>query len=236
MPAWSTHRYNVWCLVFASTLLTACSSLPQPLNGASPSRAVETAVKIEEVQEPVACIPQAPSEPQSTLPVPAQKPQPPQKCRTKIIYQPVQIENKLLIGEVENVTFPGVNNLVMKARIDTGAETSSLHTSDNRIFERDGSRWVSFTIALEDGKGVTIERPLIRTVLIKQKGNKEPERRPVVMMKAHLGNLERVVEFTLANREGFEFPALLGRNFLKDIAIVDVSHDFLATSGSDDTE
>ena len=73
-----------------------------------------------------------------------------------------------------------------------------------------------------------MERPLSRVVLIKRKGA-ESQERPVVVMNVRIGKLERSSEFTLASREGFEFPVLIGRNFLTDEAIVDVSHEYLAS-------
>jgi len=137
---------------------------------------------------------------------------------------------KAVAGAVELLSFPGPGNLVLEARVDTGAKTSSLHVSTWKEFERDGARWVSFTLPTVSGKDtgdlLTLERPLSRVVLIKGR-EKENQRRPVVQMKVRLGEIERRIEFTLADRSDFEFPALLGRNFLLDTVVVDVSSRFL---------
>jgi hypothetical protein len=65
-------------------------------------------------------------------------------------------------------------------------------------------------------------------VLIKQHG-RDPERRYVVRMWLTLGDIRSRVDVTLSDREDFEYPLLVGRNFLVDSAIVDVSRQHLQT-------
>ncbi|CAM3602752.1 RimK/LysX family protein [Parendozoicomonas haliclonae] len=228
MPACRIRWYKLLCLAFAGSFLTACQSIAPVL---SQDTAPPTVMDKKPQAEQAETGEKEPSLTPETKPLPLCKPVEPKPviCRTQVIYQPVKIDDKLTIGEVETIVLPGIDNLALKARIDTGAETSSLHITSSRLFERDGKRWVAFTVPLNENDSVTLERPLSRTVLIKQKENMESMRRMVVVLSVRLGTLERNVEFTLADREGFEFPALIGRNFLKDMAIVDVGHEFLAT-------
>ncbi|BFM12749.1 hypothetical protein R50072_29020 [Simiduia litorea] len=131
----------------------------------------------------------------------------------------------LVIGVAENVTLdpPGVK---VKARIDTGAETSSLHASNIIPFERDGERWVRFEFSPnDDAETVTIERPLSRKVKIKRH-DADSTRRRVVEMRVRLGDIDEEIEVTLTDRSEFSFPMLIGRNFLTDNAVVDVSKSF----------
>ena len=217
MPARRTRRRNICWLIFASTLLTACQSLDFP-HTETPSTAADTEVTQETVQ---VCAPEE-VEPRIETRV---------VTRTEVIYQPVSIENKLVIGAVEAVSFSGIDDLMLDARIDTGATTSSLHVTSSQIFERDGARWVSFTFpkdGVDGNEEITLERPLARSVLIKRKGVDSQER-PVIIMNIRIGKLERTSEFTLTDRTGFEFPVLIGRNFLTDMAIVDVSHEYLVS-------
>jgi hypothetical protein len=128
----------------------------------------------------------------------------------------------LIIGEVEPVSINKVG-LTMSARIDTGAETSSLNATGITVFERDGKRWVKFTVKDSiSGKTAEVESRLKRTVLIKWQDG-APEERPVVKLQARLGAVEQVSEFTLTDRSSFEFPVLIGRNFLNGKFIVDVN-------------
>jgi hypothetical protein len=130
--------------------------------------------------------------------------------------------NLPIVGAVEWATVePG--NLRMEARIDTGAETSSIHSEDVRLVERDGKRYVYFKLLNPDtGEVVEMEERLRRRVLIKQP-DREPERRYVVRLWITLGDTEARVEVSLSDRDVFEYPLLIGRNFLTDVVIVDVS-------------
>lgn len=140
--------------------------------------------------------------------------------------------DKTILGEQEWVWIDsaGAN---YKARVDTGATTSSLNATDIQEFERDGKTWVRFNLAHtrnEEGEAeptATIEAPVTRWVKIRQATTTELERRPVVELRVRLGNLHERAQFTLADRSHMEFPVLLGREFFKDIAMVDVSQAYI---------
>ena len=73
---------------------------------------------------------------------------------------------------------------------------------------------------------ITVERPIKRLVEIKQLAG-ESQRRPIVIMSLRLGSIEEQVEMTLSDRTDFVYPILIGRNFLRDRAIVDVSRKYV---------
>lgn len=128
----------------------------------------------------------------------------------------------VLIGEVEPVTIQKVG-LTMPARIDTGAETSSLTATDIVLYERDSKRWVKFTVKdPKSKKAVKMESKLTRIVNIKSHGA-EPEDRPVVTLRSLLGSVDKKIEFSLTDRSAFQYPILIGRNFLDGNFIVDIS-------------
>lgn len=108
----------------------------------------------------------------------------------------------------------------VKAKLDTGATTSSIDARNQEVFKRDGKRWVRFTIEDRDGREVELERRVERFVKIRRPDDKF-DRRPVVKMSLCLGRELRSVEVSLADREGFVYPVLLGRNFLAGVAVVD---------------
>lgn len=134
---------------------------------------------------------------------------------------------KLLLGRSEWLGFP-LQRLVLAARIDSGANTSSLDAQDLVDFERDGQQWVRFSVHFQDGeqaREVEIEAPVIRRVRIRQAVGAES--RPVVQLPVRIGQSNHKVEFTLTDRGELTYPALLGRRFMMDVAMVDVSKTFI---------
>ena len=88
-----------------------------------------------------------------------------------------------------------------RARVDSGAETSSLSAKDVVEFERDGDDWVRFTF--------------------------EHDSSDPVEMDIHLGDRLQRTEFTLTDRSRMTYPVLLGRAFLIDLYVVDVARSYI---------
>ena len=133
--------------------------------------------------------------------------------------------DKMVVGEMERVWIdpPGVS---LTARVDTGAHSSSLHAENLVEFERDGDDWVRFDVVADDSN-TTLERPVTRYVRVFQQADPVGTRRPVVAVRLRLGDVQDSFEFTLADRSHLNFQMLLGRNFLTDMALVDVGRQFV---------
>ncbi|WP_350113641.1 RimK/LysX family protein [Nitrosomonas sp.] len=134
-----------------------------------------------------------------------------------------KIDAKTVLGGIEMVHLdpPG---LEFSARIDTGAQTSSLNALDIVEFERDGKPFVKFNlIHPQTGEKIELTRRLRRYARVKELGNRESQRRPVVRMRVILADIDEQINFTLENRSRFKHQVLIGRNLLQDLAIVDVS-------------
>ncbi len=139
--------------------------------------------------------------------------------------------HQVVLGEVEHVQIKALKQ-TYDARVDTGAATSSLNAIDISEFERNGKKWVRFH--LSDGETKTdesnwIEAPILRYVRIRQSTNKETERRAVIELWVKIGTINEKAEFTLADRSQMSHPILLGREFIRDIAVVDVSRKYILT-------
>jgi|TARA_B110000879_G_scaffold96103_1_gene131201 hypothetical protein len=114
-------------------------------------------------------------------------------------------------------------DLWVESRIDTGADTTSIHAEDIQLIEKDGKRYVNFVlIDAVTGSRHPQELRLRRRVLIKQSDGPD-QRRYVVRMWVTLGETRSRIDVNLTDRTNFEYPLLIGRNFLTDTLIVDVS-------------
>jgi len=134
--------------------------------------------------------------------------------------------SKEIIGAIEWLYMnpPGRH---YRARVDSGAETSSLSASDVVEFERDGDNWVRFTFQHDSSsEPVQIELPVKRTVLVRQASAEDAVRRFVVEIDIRLGEQLQATEFTLTDRSSMTYPVLLGRAFLMDLYVIDVSRSY----------
>jgi hypothetical protein len=129
------------------------------------------------------------------------------------------VDQKIVAGVIEPIAI-GASGTVVDAKLDTGADTCSLDARNIQTFDRDGRKWVRFDVASRDGASETLEAPVVRTVRIKGDDRSRP-RRPIVRLSICLGNVQREVEVNLANRRGYSYSALVGRNFLSGYIVVD---------------
>lgn len=130
---------------------------------------------------------------------------------------------KIVIGALEYVRLVPPN-VVLKARIDTGAKTTSIDAREITPFERDGKQWVRF-VCVFGKKEHTIERKVVKTVQIKRHGA-ESQDRYVVKMRVILGDVSQLISVNLSDREEYKYPVLIGRNFLRDFFMVDVAKKY----------
>lgn len=126
-----------------------------------------------------------------------------------------------MLGWVEYVEFekPRVR---LKAKLDTGATTSSLNAMNLRRFRRGGQSWVRFDVLDPDRRGerITFEAPVVRMARIRRHDGQFQER-PVVYLKMCLGHVMLRRQFTLIDRSDFNYQVLVGRNFLRGHIVVD---------------
>lgn len=131
----------------------------------------------------------------------------------------------MTLGWVERV---GVINtgLVMNAKIDTGADNSSINASSIDYVTRDGSTWVRFKIQDQNGTGIALERPLVRIGQIKRKEGGYLER-PVVTLDLCVAGQMVNAEVNLADRDHFKYPMLVGRSLMARRFLVDPERTYI---------
>lgn len=138
-----------------------------------------------------------------------------------------RVKGKLVVGEVEKAFLVGPN-FIFDARIDSGAETSSMDARNVQRFERDGQEWVRFDIPVpgKDDEFKSLERKVVRNVRIIQANEEDYERRAVVELQFRIGDHEQKAEFTLSDRAHLTYTLLIGRNILRDVMLIDVGKEY----------
>lgn len=124
-----------------------------------------------------------------------------------------------VLGWVEQISLSS-EQLPMEAKIDTGADVSSVHVEAMQHLVRDGRPWVEFTLRGTNGEQRVLQRAIVRVAGIKLK-TRGIQQRPVVLLQVCIGNRRQNAEFNLARRDQFRYPVLLGRSFLRGRYLVD---------------
>lgn len=132
---------------------------------------------------------------------------------------------KEVVGWVENIRiYPG--DIMLRAKVDTGAKTSSLGCECKNTFLRDGKRWLALTIKNQHGQSIKLEKPIVRIVRIRRHFGKL-QRRYVIRLGICLGTIYRESEVSVVDRSGFNYSFLIGRNFLQSDFLIDPSRTYL---------
>lgn len=131
------------------------------------------------------------------------------------------LNEKVLIGRVEWVNIPDLK-IKHKARIDTGAKTTSLHAVNIEEVEQRGELFVKFQTLDSENKVVELVRKVGTTQRVSNTAG-FVSRRYVIKEKIKMGNIEREVLVNLNDRSKMEYKFLIGRNVLLGRFIVDVA-------------
>jgi hypothetical protein len=137
-------------------------------------------------------------------------------------------KNPTIIGFREWISLPNLHLVALKAKIDTGAKTSSLHAFEIKLVKRGGKTYVKFKVhPIQKNLDLVVvcASPLIdRRVVTDSGGHKEL--RYVINTTIHIGGVKKIIELTLTNRESMKYRMLLGREALKQFYI-DPSQSYL---------
>lgn len=141
-----------------------------------------------------------------------------------------------VIGWREWLVLPDLGVDAVKAKIDTGARSSTLHAFDLERFERHGEPWVRFVVhpvQRSTRETVTAEALLLDERHVRNSGGKQ-QLRPVILTTVDLAGDRWPIELTLTNRDEMGFRMLLGRQAVRNRFVVDAGRSFLATPRSGD--
>lgn len=131
-----------------------------------------------------------------------------------------------IIGWKEYVDLPELGIRRLKAKIDTGARTSSLHVSSLVVLaeHEDGSSDVEIRVPLDRrGSREAVARTrVLRRIRVTDSGG-HAEIRPLIEAEVVLGPVRRRILLTLTDRQGMLFRMILGRKALEGVCLIDVA-------------
>ena len=138
--------------------------------------------------------------------------------------------NYELIGCLEHVSLPLLKLQNIKAKIDTGADTSALHAKDIEYTFLDHQKYVNFTFTHDDGQQHQLQALFLEERTVKSSSG-EVTVRPIVKLLISIGAHEFETEFSLINRNKMNYRMLIGRNTLGHRFAVVPSQSFLLQEG-----
>tara|TARA_Y100001933_G_scaffold231125_1_gene248709 strand:+ start:6694 stop:8064 length:1371 start_codon:yes stop_codon:yes gene_type:complete len=141
-----------------------------------------------------------------------------------------------ILGSEEWCQFDDLRIPAIKARVDSGAKTSSIQASKIKIFSKGLEEWVRFEVSpVQDNRSISI---LCQAKLVDMRSVKSSqgiaEERPVIKTPVNIAGNVYEIELTLANRDTMEYRMLLGREAINGRYLVDPSQSFVQGDISDE--
>ncbi len=135
----------------------------------------------------------------------------------------------VVVGWREWVALPQADVDWVKAKIDTGARSSSIHAFDLEVHEVDGQEWVRFSIhpwQRSDEDHVELSLPVLDRREVRS-SNGQIEERYAVALDVTLAGRTITTVMTLSNRDEMGFRLLVGREALEQGFLVDAAQSYV---------
>ncbi|MDD2291763.1 MAG: RimK/LysX family protein [Aliarcobacter sp.] len=136
------------------------------------------------------------------------------------------MSQKKIIGRREIISILDLELFDLDAKVDTGADSNSLHCDDIFI---DDEKFVNFTLLDEihpayHGKKMKV--PLYKLKRVKSSNGTVQLRASIKVDILFFGKKYKTV-ISLTDRSDMKYPMLIGRKFLSERFLVDVSQEYL---------
>lgn len=132
---------------------------------------------------------------------------------------------KPVLGWLEKALIvPG--GFILEAKLDTGADNTSLDARNIKVIYRDGKNILRFDVDDRQGKTYTLEREQVGIELVPQHFG-DDEERPLVVLEICIGNECRNTLVNLVDRSKKKYPLLIGRSFMLDRVVIDGGGEYL---------
>jgi hypothetical protein len=133
----------------------------------------------------------------------------------------------LTLGWRERVALPQLGIGMLKAKLDTGARSSSLHVDALEEFQRCGATWLRFTMHVGRRQPVEVrcEAPATDRRAVTDTGGRRTERW-FIRSAIQLAGQQFDIDINLTDRRHMLFPLLLGRSALLGRFAVDPARSY----------
>ena len=136
-----------------------------------------------------------------------------------------------VVGWGEWVSLPEFGPVILRAKMDTGATTSALHTFRIEPLQKEGREFVRFGVHPRQKQvdvEVFAEAEVRERRMVRDSGGHDEERY-VVEVLLQIGAVSRRVEVTLTDRENMQFRMLVGRSALGGFLVDPTRRSLLGT-------
>ncbi|TKB45320.1 ATP-dependent zinc protease family protein [Thalassotalea mangrovi] len=140
--------------------------------------------------------------------------------------------DRLIIGRLEEIALPELGIGQLTARVDSGAQTSSLHVDNIKKIKIGGKQGIEFDLHPDfyDIDKVKRCQAVIHDVRQVKSSNGASEQRFVIETMATLGSLTWPIEITLTDRSDMTYLMLIGRQALGAKFYIDASEAFIISN------
>ena len=132
-----------------------------------------------------------------------------------------------ILGWRERLALPQLGIGVLKAKLDTGARSSSLHVDTIEEFQRDGATWLRFSMHVDRRQPLALscEAPALDRRVVTDTGGRRTERW-FIRTEVELAGRRFGVDINLTDRRHMLFPMLLGRTAVSGRFMVDPARSY----------
>jgi hypothetical protein len=137
------------------------------------------------------------------------------------------IADLIILGWRERLALPQLGIGMLKAKLDTGARSSSLHVDTLEDFQQNGSTWLRFTmhVGRRLSAAVCCETPALDRRVVTDTGGRRTERW-FIRSAVQLAGQSFDIDLNLTDRRHMLFPLLLGRSALLGRFAVDPARSY----------
>lgn len=134
---------------------------------------------------------------------------------------------KKIIGNKEIISIIDLDLFDLDAKVDTGADSNALHCDDIFVDENDIVHFKLLDEIHPAYHGKKMEVPLFKMKRVKSSNGKVQHRPSIKVEVSFFGKKYKTV-ISLTNRSDMKYPMLIGRKFLANKFLVDVSKEYLS--------